>query len=209
MPNESTAPAKVIRGTMPTVNYAARMAAQVPGSNKTLQYLQGLDPQDPGQQGFYREALNDIPHPLETGKQINYGQLQSLLHGQQRGAVLDAYAQQNRLARTPTADEFQAHAFAAAKDRMLARGAATPGELAFPQSADAARRAPNAATAIAHGNFVQPTGGAVVNAASLAQRSADLPADAAYAAPGMAVRLVRGAAPVPLPRVIPGTIASR
>lgn len=200
---------RLLKSSLPTANYSVKGLVRGPAGNKTGQYLAAIDPQDPGQQGFYREALNDIPHPLEAGKTMNYGGLQALLNSPQRGAVLDAYARQNRLQKAPTAEQFQAEAFAAAHARMLERGAANPGELAFPASADAARRAPAAQMALAHGNYVQPQGGAVVDAASQAQRFADLPADAAYAAPGTPMRLVRGAAPVPAARVIPGSVTTR
>jgi hypothetical protein len=192
-----------------TIKYSNASQVQGKGSNKTMQYLQGMDSQDPGQQGFYREALTDIPHPLEAGKTVTYGGLQDLLRGPQKAAALDAYARLNRMDRTPTAEVYQAAAFEAAKQRMMQRGAANPGELAFPMSADAARRAPNTAMAIAHGNYAQPTGGAVVDAASQAQRYADQPMQATYTAPGMPMKLVRGVAPAPQARIIPGTIVSR
>ena len=62
--------------------------------------------------------------------------------------------------------------------------------------------------AIAHGNYAAPAGGAMQDAASLAQRAADMPAADMMAAPGMAARVLRGA-PVAAPRVIRGSIAQR
>ena len=110
-----------------------------------------------------------------------------------------------------TADQMQQAEFNAANTRMLARGAANPGAYAFPDAADVARRAPSTAQAIAHGNYAAPAGGAMQDAAALAQRYADQPVDAGVmAAPGMAVRLVRGVAPAPAPvRVIRGNVAAR
>ena len=211
MPDNSKKPARVIKGSLPSSNYAASTTRLVQGkaSNKTAQYLSEILPNDPGQQGFYGEALNDIPHPLDAGKQINYRELQQVLNGPNRAAALDAYAGANRLGKV-SADQMQQAMFDQARARLDARGAANPGSLAFPMSADAARRAPNTATGIAHGDFVQPMGGAVVDAATQAQRYADQPADAGMmAAPGMAVRLVRGAPVAPAPRVIRPAIATR
>jgi hypothetical protein len=212
MPKSPVA-AKVIKGTMPTSTYARTLAPLVrgKGSNKTQQYLDGMDANDPGQQGFWREALTDIPHPLEQGRQVSYGGLQQLLNSNQRGAALDAYAQQAKLPKV-TAAQMQQALFEQGKARLLERAAANPGQYAFPPAADSARRAPTTAQNIAHGNFAAAVGGEVTNAAVQAQRYADLSAAApVMAAPGMAVRLVRGAVqPAPTPvRLIHGTIASR
>ena len=210
MPDNSKQPTRVIKGSTPTSNYAASTKPLVQGksSNKTAQYLADILPNDPGQQGFYREALTGIPHPLQAGKTLSYGGLQDLLAGPQGAAAREAYGQANRMQRAPSIGQYEQAAYTAAHAQMVARGAANPGELAFPASADAARRAPNTAMAIAHGNFVAPEGGAVVDAASLAQRADDVAGSTPImAAPGMAVRLVRGAAPAT--RVIPGSIVSR
>ena len=213
MPNPPS-PKRTIKGTLPSRigTYAPTTARLVQGksSNKTADFLADLDPHDPGQQAFYREALT-LPHPLETGKQINYGQLQHLLNSPQRAAALDAYRVSNRLDRAPTAEAYQQAAFDAAHRQLLQRGAANPDTLAFPPSAVEALRAPNTAQNIAHGNFAAAEGPQLTNAAIQAQRYADLGTAApVMAAPGMTVRLVRGAAPTPAPvRTIPGTIATR
>lgn len=211
MPDSPNQPTRVIKAALPRSNYAATTAPLVQGkaSNKTAQYLAEMLPTDPGQQGFYGEALNDIPHPLQAGQRLNYRELQAVLNGPQRAQALNAYAAANRLGKV-TAAQMQQAEFDQARARLDVRGAATPGSLAFPPAADAARRAPNTATAIAHGNYAQPQGGAVVDAAALAQRAADLPVDAGLmAAPGMAVKLLRGAAPAPAARVLRGNIATR
>lgn len=202
-------PARTIVGSLPTSSYAAATAPQLRGKagNKTAQYMADMLPTDPGNQAFYAEALNDIPHPLEAGKVMNYGQVQQLLNGPQRAAALDAYAAQNKLPRVSAAQMQQAM-FEAAKPRLMARGAANPGEYAFPPSADAARRAPSTATGIAHGNFAAADQAS--NAAVQAQRFADIAgANSVMAAPGMSVRLVRGPDTVPVARVIRGGTASR
>ena len=206
MPKEPVA--KVIKAALPTATYSTRGQVQGPGGNKTQQYLAALDPQDPGQQGFYREALS-VPHPMQAGQRMSYGQLQDLLAGPHKAAALDAYASANRLT-SVSAAQMQQTLFDAGKADLLQRGAANPGVLAFPPAADAARRAPNTATALAHGNFATPANGAVQDAVALQQRYADQPADGAVmAAPGMPVRLVRGA-PVATPaRTILGSIAAR
>lgn len=210
MPDNSNQPARVIKGALPRSNYAASTTRLVQGqaSNKTAQYLAGIQAHDPGQQGFYGEALNDIPHPLDAGRQINYHELQQVLNGPQRAQALDAYASANRLGKV-SAEQMQQSLFDAARARLDARGAANPGVLAFPAAADSARRAPNTATAIAHGNFAPADEAS--NAAVQAQRFADIAGTTpVMAAPGMAVKLVRGAAPVaPAARVIRSNIASR
>ena len=178
-------PARTIRSG----SYAAGTTRQLQGkaSNKTEQYLAGLDAQDPGNQAFYREALVGIPNPMQAGQSMSYGQLQDALAGPKRAAMLAAYAEQNRMDKTPTAQAYQQAMFDQARAQMLQRGAEKPGELAFPVAADAARRVPNTAQAIAHGNYVAPAGTAVVDAASLAQRHADVAGGSAYVAPGMAM----------------------
>ncbi|MBH8567310.1 hypothetical protein KB206_00325 [Microvirga sp. STS02] len=162
---------------------------------------------DLGAQAFYREALTGIPHPLIHGQTLNYGQLQDLLTSSHRAAAIDAYAVANRLDKPPTAAAYQQAMFDHAHAALLERAAAKPGEYAFPASADSARRAPNTARAIAHGNYVQPD--AVQNAASLAQRYGDVAGVSnAYAAPGMAVqgpRTIAVAAPAPKTRVLRAT----
>lgn len=201
MPKSPVA-ARTIKGTMPTSTYARTVTPLVRGksSNKTLQYLDGMDANDPGQQGFWREAITEIDHPLEQGKQMSYGQLQQLLNSQQRSAALDAYAQQAKLPKV-TAEQMQQALFEQGKARLLERAAQNPGQYAFPPAADSARRGPTTAQNVAHGNFAAADHGEVTNAAMQAQRYADLGAVApVMAAPGMAVRLVRGAAPNP-PRV--------
>ena len=202
---------RVIRGTVPTGSYAASTAPQLQGraGNKTTQYLDAMLPNDPGAQGFHREALTGIPHPLNPGQTMNYGQLQDLLHGPHGAAALESYRATHRLDKMPTADDVQRVAFDQARADLLARAAQKPGELAFPASADAARRAPNTAQQMAHGNFLAADApGQVVNGVMQAQRYADLPVDGtAYAAPGMATR--PGVAPPAVPaRVIRGGLAA-
>ncbi|GAC1370966.1 MAG: hypothetical protein NVS3B25_19170 [Hymenobacter sp.] len=201
MPDKN--PARSIKGTMPTGSYAGttRASVQGKGSNKTEQYLAAIGPNHPGQQAFYREALT-VPHPLQPGASMRYGELQDLLAGPQRGAALDAYAAAHRLP-TATAAQMQQALFDQGHADLLARAAQHPGEYAFPPAADAALRAPVTATGIAHGNFEQPAAGQLQNAAALSQRFADLPTgQGAYVAPGMAApqpaparRVIRGAAP--------------
>ena len=186
MPNDPTT--RVIRGQMPTSNYAQSTSRLVrgPSSNKTAQYLESIDPNNPGQQGFYREALTGIPHPLEAGKTLSYGGLQDLLAGPHGAAARDAYSQSNRMQRVPTKAEYEQAAYAQAHADLLSRGANKPGELAFPMRADAALRAPNTATAIAHGNYVLQDGQAVVSPESLNQRYEDVASgQSAMTAPGM------------------------
>ncbi|WP_460499567.1 hypothetical protein, partial [Hymenobacter agri] len=148
-------------------SYTAGTTPQLHGraSNKTLQYLADMEPTDAGQQAFWREALTGIPHPLDANQTLNYGQLQDLVHGPQGAAAVDAYAAANKLTARPAAATYQQAMFDQAKARLLVRAAEKPGEYAFPASADAARRAPNTARAIAHGDYVQPE--AMQNAASL------------------------------------------
>ena len=200
-------PARSIKGTLPTATYTNKGLVQGKGSNKTQQYLAGLPATDPGHQAFYREALNDIASPLD-GKPMTYGGLQTALAGPSRAALLDAYAARNKMPRV-TADQMQQMEFDAANTRMLARGAANPGAYAFPDAADAARRAPSTAQAIAHGNYAAADNAS--NAAVQAQRFADIAGQQnVMAAPGMAVRVVRGVAPAAAPvRVIRGNVASR
>lgn len=198
-------PKRTIAGSLPTATYSNKGLVQGKGSNKTEQYLAGLPATDPGHQAFYREALNDIPHPL-TGQPMTYGGLQQALAGPQRAAMLDAYAAHNKMPRV-TADQMQQAEFNSANTRMLARGAANPGTLAFPDAADVARRAPSTAQAIAHGNYAAADNAS--NATVQAQRFADIAGQQnVMAAPGMAVRLMRGAPAAPA-RTIPGTIATR
>lgn len=204
-------PARVIRGTLPTGSYAASTTAQLQGraGNKTTQYLEAMHPGDPGAQGFYREALTGIPHPLQSGKTLNYGQYQDLLRGKDGAAAMESYRAMHRLDKMPTANDMQRVAFDQARADLMARASQKPGELAFPAAADAARRAPNTAQQMAHGNFLAPDApGQVMNGAMQGQRFADLPADgAAYAAPGMAGRPMP--MPVPMPaRVIRGGLAT-
>lgn len=160
-----------------TGSYAASTKPQVQGhpSNKTLQYLADVPAEHPGQQAFYREALTGIPHPLEKGKTLSYGQLQDLLQGPQRAKALDAYRAAGRFDHAPTANSYLADSFDKAHAEMLRRAAANPGELAFPAAADAALRAPATATAVQHGNYVQPTtAGRITDAAVQAQRFGDI-----------------------------------
>lgn len=189
--------------TIKTGSYAAGTAAQVQGkgSNKTQQYLDGIDPHDPGQQGFYREALQ-VPHP-QTGQPMSYGQLQDAMNGPHKAQMLEAYAAQQRLDKTPTADAYLQAMFDHGKADLVQRGAATPGAYAFPASADVARRAPATARAIAHGNYVAPAQGVMQDAPALAQRYEDVAGvDNAYAAPGMAVQPRSIAVAAPERRVI-------
>ena len=178
-------------------SYAAGTSAQLQGraSNKTAQYLAEIAPEHPGQQGFYRAALTGIPHPLQRGQTINYGQLQDLLASPQGAAAREAYASTYRLNRAPSAEQIQAEAFTTARQQMLDRGAANPGQLAFGAEAEAALRAPLVAQAIAHGNYVPLVGQQLSNPLAQAQRYADLPASAAYVAPGMAVTPTTGLHP--------------
>lgn len=168
-------------------SYAAGTTAQLQGraSNKTAQYLAEIGPDHPGQHGFYRAALTGIPHPLQRGQMINYGQLQDLLASPQGAAAREAYASTHQLNRAPSVEQMEGEAFASARQQMLQRGAANPGQLAFGPEADAALRAPLVAQAIAHGNYVPMAGQQLSNPLAQAQRYADLPAASAYAAPGM------------------------
>ena len=211
---ENKQPGRTIRGTMPTKtgSYAGTPAPQRQGkgSNKTAEFIASIDPNDPGHQAFYREALT-LPHPLNPQQQVNYGQYQELLNGPRRADAIEAYRVHNRLDATPTADQMQHAEFDAAKQRLLGLGSANPDKYAFPESAMEALRAPTRARLIRAGNFVtgeQPT--QATNAAMQAQRFANLPTnDEVMAAPGMPVRLLRGAAPTPTPRTIVGSIVSR
>lgn len=217
MPDKNP-PRRTIKGTPArTGSYAAGTTAQLQGkaSNKTQQYLDALDAADPGRQAFYQAALSDIPHPLQPGQQMSYGQLQELLRTSQAPQALESYAASRRLPKAPTAGEYQQAMFDEANARLLERAAAAPGEYAFPPAADAARRAPNIAAGIAHGNYASPDQAEqVVNAAMLQQRFADLPVgEGAYVAPGMAQQ-----APPPPPAVVarrvirgsvPGAVAAR
>ena len=168
-------------------SYADGTSAQLQGraSNKTAQYLSEISPDHPGQQGFYRAALTGIPHPMQRGQMINYGQLQDLLASPQGAAAREAYATTHQLNRAPSAEQMQAEAFASARQQMLDRGAANPGQLAFGAEADSALRAPLNARNIAHGNYVPLVGGQLSSPLAQAQRYADLPAASVYAAPGM------------------------
>lgn len=188
-----------------TGSYAAGTRRQLQGkaSNKTQQYLAGMDTHDPGGQAFYREAIT-VPHPLEPGKTMSYGQFQDALQGPQKAAMLDAYARQNKMQSIPTAVAYQQAMFDQGHAAMLQRGADNPGELAFPASADEARRAPNTGRAIAHGNYVAPAGSAMQDAAAMSQRYGDVVGGSAYAAPGMAVQAQPAIAVAPARRVIRG-----
>ena len=168
-------------------SYAGGTSAQLQGraSNKTAQYLAEIGPDHPGQQAFYRAALTGIAHPLQRGATLNYGQLQDLLAGQQGAAAREAYASTHQLNRAPSAEQMQAEAFASARQQLIQRGEANPGQLAFGAEADAALRAPLNAQNLAHGNYVPLVGGQLSSPLAQAQRYADLPASSAYAAPGM------------------------
>lgn len=215
---EKTPTGRTISGTLPAKNgsYAGSTKPQLQGksSNKTAAFLAEIDPADPGRQAFYKEALQ-VPHPLDAGKQISYGQLQQLMQGPQKAAALEAYRAANRLPQTPTAQAYEQAMFDAGHKQLVERGAAQPEVYAFPNAAVEALRAPTTARLIRTGNFVtgeQP--GQVVNPAMLAQRAAELPADdAAYAAPAMPVRLIRNTVPPTstptTSRTIRGSIASR
>lgn len=205
---------RTIRGTMParTGSYVGTTTPQLhgKGSNKTAEFIAGIDPNDPGHQAFYREALT-LPHPLNPQQQVNYGQYQQLLNGPHRADAIEAYRVSNRLDKKPTAEQMQQAAFDQARAQLIQRGEANPDKYAFPDAATEALRAPTRARLIRTGNFVsgeQPT--QVSNPTIQVQRFANLPVDGAMmAAPGMSVRLVRGANPALPVRTIPGTIASR
>ena len=169
-------------------SYAGGTRAQVqgPSSNKTAQYLAEIAPDHPGGQAFYRAALTGIPHPLQRGATLNYGQFQDLLAGAQGAAAREAYASAHQLNRAPSAEQMQAEAFASARQQMLNRGAANPGQLAFGADAEAALRAPLNARNLAHGNYVPLVGQQLSNPLAEAQRYADQPPSSAYVAPGMA-----------------------
>ncbi|MDO7852965.1 hypothetical protein [Hymenobacter convexus] len=209
---------RTIRGaTTPTTtgSYDGATTPQLhgKGSNKTAEFLSAIDPNDPGAQGFYREALT-IPHPLEPTKSITYGEVQQMMKGPQKAAVLEAYRAANRLPQAPTPAAYEQAVFDQAKQQLMERGAANPGVYAFPDAAVNALRAPTTARLIRSGNFAaseQP--GQVVNPAMLAQRAAELPAEEVMAAPGVPVRLIRNPTPpvptAPTPRTIRGSYASR
>lgn len=211
---ESKQSGRSIRGTLTkTGSYAGTTTPQLHGksSNKTAQFIAGIDPNDPGHQAFYREALT-LPHPLNPQQQVNYGQYQELLNGPHRADAIEAYRTSNRLDKASTAEQMQQAVFDQARAQLLQRGAAKPDEYAFPESATEALRAPTRARQIRAGNFVtgeRPT--QVTNAAMQAQRFANLPTgDEVMAAPGMPVRLLRGVGAGPAPaRTILGTIATR
>jgi hypothetical protein len=200
---------RTIKGNQParTISYAPTTKPYVQdwGSNKTAEFLADIDPQDPGRQGFYREALM-LPNPLDAKQQMNYGQLQQLMKGPQAPAVLEAYRATNRLDKAPSPQEYQQTMFDAAHQQLIERGANNPGAYAFPDAAVEALRAPTSARLIRTGNFAsgeQP--GQVVNPAMLAQRAAELPKESGtYTAPGMPVRLIRDVSPAPAFRVIRG-----
>lgn len=210
---------RVIRGSMPTRtgSYAGSTRPQLhgKGSNKTADFIAGIDPLDPGHQAFYREALTGIQHPLDPAQQVSYGQYQQLLNGPQRAAALEAYRVSNRLDKAPTAEQMQQAAFDNARHQLIQRGAANPGEYAFPTSAIEALRAPTTGRLIRNGNFATPDQkGQMATTETAAQRFANTPPDQdpVMAAPGMAVRLIRAAptaVPAPKPKIIAGTIASR
>jgi hypothetical protein len=210
MPNGSPA-SRTIRGTLPTktgsYTNSTKPQLQGKGSNKTAEFLAAIEQSDPGRQAFYREALQ-VPHPLETGKQITYGQLQQLMNGPQKGAALEAYRNANKLPSTPTAEAYQQAAFDAAHKQLIERGANDPSVYAFPDAAAEALRAPTRARLIRTGNFATgEQSGQAVNPAMLAQRAAELPADGnTYAAPGMPVRLIRSVTPPEPPTTAPRTI---
>ena len=162
-------------------------------SNRTAQYLSEIGTDHPGQQAFYRQALTGIPHPLQAGHTLNYGQLQDLLTGPQGAAARDAYANANQMHRTPSTGQMEAELFTRAHDQLLARAAAHPDHLAFGPDADAALRAPLNERNMAHGNYASVGSGQLSNPLAQAQRFNDLPASSAYVAPSMAA-----AAPAPL-----------
>lgn len=201
MPNPSTKPGSYA-GSAP-------QHGQAPSSNRTAQYLAAINAEHPGQQGFYRAALTGIPHPLQAGQTLNYGQLQDLLAGPQGATARDAYAVQNRLDRAPTAEQLLATRFEQARAAMLQRGAQNPGQLAFGPEADDALQAPGRAAAVAHGNYVPLIGGQLSNPLSAAQRYADLPAASAYTAPGMSVAAPMPAAGQTLTNVLRAAMATR
>lgn len=155
--------------------------------NKTQRYLQGIQPEQPGQQEFWGQAIMDIDHPLEQGKKLTYQQLQQLVRGPQRKQILDGYAQQQRMQRSPSAEEYLQHQFDQGRTRLYQRAEQVPDAYAFPEQADQARQAVLRPLAERASQQLQPTvPGQVTNPQIRAQYYAGLTPDpSGYIAPGM------------------------
>lgn len=148
MPKGGSTPRKMGR-------YTNVLQVQGAAGNKTEQYLATFKPEDKGQQGFWREALTDIPHPLEKGKTMTYGQYQDYMAGPNRGAALDAYGKSIRSQSAVAPEAYGQAMFDQAKQRMLERGRMSPGSVAFPQAAMDAYNLPISQRNLRMGNAMQ------------------------------------------------------
>jgi hypothetical protein len=123
---------------------------KVKQSNKTREYVNNFTPNHPGNQAFWGEALNDIPHPSEAGKTINYSQFKDYL----KSPEMLKNPQYN--------DESKRNAygegvFKEAQSRFYKRADETPDRLTFPSSATDALNKPIDEFQAKHGDYIQST----------------------------------------------------